>query len=126
MQYEFDPESVILTVAYEDRDREFAAAVLARILVLLEQRFRSLTMETVSLRKQHVEERLAAVSADRQEAQDRLVAFHRATGIVDIQEQSIQSGRLQAEYKRELFDQGGANCSHCGSFSPTATPRWCN
>ena len=103
LQYEFDPESAILTVAYEDRDREFAAAVLARILVLLEQRFRSLTMETVSLRKQHVEERLAAVSADRQEAQDRLVAFHRATVIVDIQEQSIESGRLQAEYKRELL-----------------------
>ena len=103
LQYEFEPESAILSVAYEDPDPEFAAAVLARILVLLEQRFRALTMETVSLRKQHVEERLAAVGADRQAAQDRLVAFHRANGIVDIQEQSIESGRLLAEYRRELL-----------------------
>ena len=103
MQYEFDPDSAILTIAYEDPDREFAAAALARILVLLEQRFRTLTMETVLLRKQHVEERLAAVGADRQAAQDRLVAFHRATGIVDIQEQSAESGLLVAEYKRQLL-----------------------
>ena len=103
LQHEFDPESAILTVTFEDHDAEFAAAVLARILVLLEQRFRALTMETVSLRKQHVEERLSAVSADRQAAQDRLVAFHRAKGIVDIQEQSTESGRLLAEYKRELL-----------------------
>ena len=103
MQYEFDPESGILIVAYEDPDREFAAAVLGRILMLLEQRFRTLTMETVLLRKQHLEERLAAVGADRQAAQDRLVAFHRAKGIVDIQEQSTQSGRLLAEYRRELL-----------------------
>ena len=103
LQYEFEPDSSILTVAYEDPDREFAAAVLARILVLLEQRFRALTMETVLLRKQHVEERLAAVGADRQATQDRLVAFHRAKGIVDLQEQSIESGRLLAEYKRELL-----------------------
>ena len=103
LQYEFEPESAILTIAYEAPDPEFAAAVLARILALLEQRFRALTMETVSLRKQHVEERLAAVGADRQAAQDRLVAFHRAKGIVDIQEQSTESGRLLAEYKRELL-----------------------
>ena len=101
--YEFNPESAILTIAYEDTDPEFGAAVLARILELLEQRFRSLTAETVLLQKQHVEERLAAVGADRQAAQDRLVAFHRARGIVDIAEQSAQSGRLLAEYKRELL-----------------------
>lgn len=103
LQYEFDPESTILTIAYEDPDPQFAAAVLSRILVLLEERFRGLTMETVLLRKQHVEERLASVGADRQAAQDRLVAFHRAKGIVDFREQSTQSGRLVAEYKRELL-----------------------
>ena len=103
LQYEFEPDSAILTITYEDPEPEFAAAVLARILELLEQRFRALTMETVSLRKQHVEERLAAVGADRQAAQDRLVAFHRATGIVDIQEQSTESGRLIAEYTRDLL-----------------------
>ena len=103
LQYEFEPDSAILTITYEDPEPEFAAAVLARILELLEQRFRALTMETVSLRKQHVEERLQAVGADRQAAQDRLVAFHRATGIVDIQEQSTESGRLIAEYTRDLL-----------------------
>lgn len=103
LYYEFDTESAILTIAYEDTDPEFSAAVLARILELLEQRFRALTMETVLLQKQHVEERLAGVGADRQAAQDRLVAFHRATGIVDLEEQSAQSALLLAEYKRELL-----------------------
>ncbi len=103
LYYEFDLESTILTIAYEDTDPEFGAAVLARILELLEQRFRALTMETVLLKKQHVEERLAAVGVDRQAAQDRLVAFRRATGIVDLEEQSSQSARLLAEYKRELL-----------------------
>ena len=103
LHHEFDPDSAILSIAYEDPDPEFAAAVLARILALLEERFRALTMETVSLRKQHVEERLASVGADRQAAQDRLVAFSRAKGIVDFQEQSTESGRLLAEYKRELL-----------------------
>ena len=105
LKYEFDLESAVLTISYEETEAEFAAAVLARVLVHLEQRFHALTMETVVLKKQHLEERLAVVGADRQAAQDRLVAFHRAYGIIDIQEQSLELAQLLADYKRELLSK---------------------
>ena len=105
LKYEFDLESAVLSVSYEETEPEFAAAVLARILEHLEQRFHMLTMETVVLKKQHLEERLAVVGADRQAAQDRLVAFHRAYGIIDIQEQSLELAQLLADYKRELLSK---------------------
>ena len=103
LKYEFDLESAVLSISYEETEAEFAAAVLARVLEHLEQRFHALTMETVVLKKQHLEERLAVVGADRQAAQDRLVAFHRAYGIIDIQEQSLELAQLLADYKRELL-----------------------
>ena len=105
LKYEFDLESAVLSISYEETEAEFAAAVLARVLEHLEQRFHALTMETVVLKKQHLEERLAVVGGDRQAAQDRLVAFHRAYGIIDIQEQSLELAQLLADYKRELLSK---------------------
>jgi tyrosine-protein kinase Etk/Wzc len=105
LKYEFDLESAVLSISYEETDAEFAARVLKRTLGLLEQRFHALTMETVVLKKQHLEERLAVVGTDRQAAQDRLVAFHRAYGIIDLQEQSRELAQLLADYKRELLSK---------------------
>ena len=105
LKYEFDLESAVLSISYEETDPEFAARVLKRTLGLLEQRFHALTMETVVLKKQHLEERLAVVGNDRQAAQDRLVAFHRAYGIIDLQEQSLELAQLLADYKRELLSK---------------------
>ena len=105
LKYEFDAASGVLSISYEETDAEFAAAVLALTLELLEQRFHALTMETVVLKKRHLEERLAVVEAERQAAQDRLVRFHRAYGIVDIREQSQGVARLVADYKRELLSK---------------------
>ncbi len=103
--YEYLPESQVLVIYYLDTDPEFATTVLARVLDLLEQRFHALTMETVRLKKRHLEERLEAVGRDRQEAQDRLVAFQRTYGILDLDAQSEQSATLLAAYKRELLSQ---------------------
>ena len=105
LQYDFDLESAVLSITYEETDAEFAAEVLERVVELLEQRFHDLTMETVVLKKQHLEERLAVVGADRQAAQDRLVAFHQAYGIIDLQEQSLELAQLLADYKRELLSK---------------------
>lgn len=105
LKYEFDAASGVLSISYEEPEAEFAAAVLARTLELLEQRFRALTMETVELRKRHLEERLAVVEAGRQAAQDRLVRFHRSYGFVDIQNQSQELTQLLAQYRRELLSK---------------------
>ena len=105
LRYDFDVDSAVLSITYEETDAEFAFAVLEHIVELLEQRFHDLTMETVVLKKQHLEERLAVVGADRQAAQDRLVAFHRAYGIIDLQEQSLELAQLLADYKRELLSK---------------------
>lgn len=105
LKYEFDAASGVLSISYEEWDAEFAAAVLTLVLELLEQRFRALTMETVMLRKQHLEERLAVVDAGRQAAQERLVEFHRQYGILDIQNQSLELAQLLAQYRRELLSK---------------------
>lgn len=105
LKYEFDATSGVMSISYEEFDAEFAAAVLAQVLQLLEQRFRALTMETVELRKQHLEERLAAVDAGRRAAQERLVEFHRTYGILDIQNQSLELAQLLAQYRRELLSK---------------------
>lgn len=105
LKYEFDVDSGVMSISYEEFDAEFAAAVLTQVLQLLEHRFRALTMETVELRKQHLEERLAVVDAGRRAAQERLVEFHRTYGILDIQNQSLELAQLLAQYRRELLSK---------------------
>ena len=112
LQYDYDVASSVLSIAYEDTDARFAAAVLAHTLELLEQRFHALSMETVLLKKQHLEERLAVAVADRQAAQERLVTFQRAYGggFVGIPEQpssrvQFPTVQLLSDYKQQLLSK---------------------
>ena len=105
LQYDFKAESAVLSIAYEEADAEFAAAVLARTLELLQQRFRALTMEAVLLKKQHLEEGLSVAGTDRQAAQERLVAFQQAHGLMLIPEQPLETVRLLAEFNKELLSK---------------------
>ena len=112
LRLEIEATSAVLTIAYEETDAKFSAAVLARILDLLEQRFRALTMETVLLKKQHLEERLAVAVADRQTGQELLVAFQQlyGEGVVSAREQPIDSAhlltaQLLADYQQDLLSK---------------------
>ena len=105
LEYEYFPESQVLVLFYLDTDPAFATAVLARVLDLLEQRFRALTMETLLLKKQHLEERLQAVGADRQLAQDALVAFQRTHNSWELGPISAESPSLITLYVQQQLSQ---------------------
>ena len=112
MHYDYDAKSSVLSIAYEDTDAGFAAAVLSRTLEFLEQGFHELSMETVLLKKQHLEERLAVAIAHREAAQESLVVFQRAhgNGFVEFGEQGAGAGQLPtlqllADYKQRLLSK---------------------
>ena len=103
LSFELDEESAVLSVFYEDKDPVFATIILNRVIEYLELRFRALTMETVLLKKQFLEDRLQAVRVDLDQAQDRLIEFQREYGIIDLSSQSNESVKIVAEYKREIL-----------------------
>ena len=105
LMYEYDASANILTIAYEDIDPEFAAAVLGRAVQILASRFRDLTMETILRKKAFLEERLDEVDEERQGAQDALVTFQRQYGIVDLVVQSELTIGLIEQYRRERLAQ---------------------
>ena len=105
LSFELNEESAVLSVFYEDKDPVFATIILTRVIEYLELRFRALTMETVLLKKQFLEDRLQAVRVDLDQAQDQLIEFQREYGIVDLTSQSNESVIMIAEYKREILSK---------------------
>ena len=105
LQYEYNANANILTIAYEDIDAEFATAVLTRTVDILSQRFQEFTMETILRRKIFLEDRLQEVDEERRTAQDALLEFQSEYGIVDIVSQSEQTVALIAQYRRERLTQ---------------------
>ena len=82
LTYEIDLDSAIITVSYEEPDAQFASAVLRRTIELLEERFRDLTMETIVLKKKHLEDRLLIATEERHKAQQELISFHTDNGLI--------------------------------------------
>lgn len=103
LKYEYNVDASILTMFYKAIDPEFATAVLAYTLELLEAEFRALTMENVRLKKRHLETRLDVVEGDRTTAQNRIVEFFEKYGFVDVEGQVYEVATLVAGYKRELL-----------------------
>ena len=103
MTSEFDPDSEVLTIAYQDTDPEFATAVLGRAVELLEERFRTLTTEKVNEKKSLLETRLEAVGAERLAAQQALIQFQRRYGVVYLNAQARESVDLVTGFKQQIY-----------------------
>jgi len=80
----FDSKTGILSIKYTDKDPILATQILNRLVELLEQRFKNLTMEKILNKKTFLEERLAQVDKELKEAQDTLIDFQTQYGIVDV------------------------------------------
>ncbi len=93
----------IFTVTYQDNDPVFAYQVLSRITGLLEARFKELTLERLTRKKAFVEERMAAVEGQVQEAQSRLSEFQARYGVLDITRQAEQQGTLIAGLRSDVL-----------------------
>ena len=93
--------SNILLLQYRDKDPELAYDILKKIIEILEERFRGLSLERVLAQKGFVQERMGIVEKDLLSAQKNIVAFHEKYGIIDVssfaKEQSQTIGKLKAD-----------------------------
>ena len=96
--------SNVLEISYEDIDAEFATLVLAKIVDLLEDQFKAISLEKVLEKKRFLEERLGSVQNDRNQAQAAILEFQRTYGIVDIGVQSRQTMAIVFGLKQRAYD----------------------
>ena len=100
LEHEFDSGSGILTISYKDTDREFATRVVNRVVQILEDKFRQLTMKGVVEQRQALSATLADEWEALGKAQQDLVDYSIKHGIVDISTQAAavaeQAGKLRA------------------------------
>ncbi|MDC7124586.1 MAG: hypothetical protein PQJ46_03410 [Spirochaetales bacterium] len=99
---DYDSETGLLTIGYEDINPVFATKVVNRALDLLEKRFRELTMDNVSSQRVFLEDQLAAQEQALSAVQDRLVEFMRKNGIVDIEAQTAAQVEEISQINSEL------------------------
>ncbi len=99
----FDLTTGILTVGFNNSDAEYATAVVNRMVTLLEQRFRNLTLDRVLRKKAFLEDQLTQVQSDLQNAENMLVAFQNRYKIVDIGTQTAEAAKRVADYQNQLY-----------------------
>lgn len=111
---EFDTATGILKITFENIDPVFATEILNRFLELLEERFKSLTMEKIGVKRAFLEDRLVQAEIDLKTAQNDIIGFQKKYGIIDItvqaqhilaQEASIRSSILQQELEVQNLRQ---------------------
>ncbi len=93
----FDSSTGILTIGFVHTDPVFATAVLNSALSKLEQRFESLTLSSVTVKKEILEQSIADYGKELRDAQQQLIDFQKTYGIISIE--------LQTEYQLEAVAQ---------------------
>lgn len=107
LETEFDGATGIMTIAYPHTDPVFATTIVNRVVELLENRFRELTMNQLSTRKEFLEEQIRRTETELDAATAELISYQRRFGITNLEaqaEQTIQQiGSLSAQvYEKEL------------------------
>jgi uncharacterized protein involved in exopolysaccharide biosynthesis len=95
--------SNILSLSYKNIDREFATRVVARVVEILGQRFKDLTMERVYQKKAFIEGRMAAVEQSLKDAQSDLETFQLDHGVIDIASQTTEQARLLSSLRSDVI-----------------------
>ncbi len=105
LETEYTADTGILTISYTDIDPELATELVNRQAEILESRFRQLTMERVSTKREFISNQLVEVERELRAAQDALVAFQKEYGIIDIETQAESQAEMIAEYQKSLFEK---------------------
>jgi capsule polysaccharide export protein KpsE/RkpR len=87
----FTANTGILTIGFEHTDKEFATEILNSALTKLEDRFKELTLSSVNMRKEILEQSIADYGDELHETQQTLIDFQKEYGIISIE--------VQTEYK---------------------------
>ena len=114
---ELHGDSSVLSIYYEEHNADFAAGVLTRVVQLLEERFRALTLEDVLLKKRNLTELVELARLERKKAQENLIAFQRTYGILEIADRPHETVQLLTDLNRELLSREVDLQSRYGSFS---------
>ena len=93
----------ILSISFKDVDPEFTFQVLDRIVGLLENRFRDLTIERVERKKAFIEARLQEVDGSLVKAQNDIAQFQSEYGILDLTSQMAYQGRMISDLQSEIL-----------------------
>ncbi|RKX86548.1 MAG: hypothetical protein DRP57_01270 [Spirochaetes bacterium] len=105
MDADYDAKSNILSISYKNIDPVFATKVVNRIVELLDNRFKDLTLEKVRQKKTFLEERLKTVGVDLKTAQDKLVAYQKKYGIIDLSVQAESHIKMIADLTTQVYNK---------------------
>ena len=82
----------LLEIRYEDTDRKFAQYMVGVVLEELEKRYTSFSMEKVRYKREFLEQRLATIEADLDEAMARVNEFKEENNIVGMETSQTAGG----------------------------------
>ncbi|HUX12375.1 MAG TPA: GNVR domain-containing protein [Spirochaetia bacterium] len=99
----FDLKTGIITVSYSDTDPAFATQIVNRMVQLLEERFKNLTLDRVLRKKAFLEDQLNQVQHDLSTAEEKLVSFQNRYKIVDIGTQTAEMAKRLGDYRNQLY-----------------------
>lgn len=94
--------SGVLTISYRDIDREFATRVVTRIIELLADEFRRLTMDQVTLKRKYLEDSVAVQMVKADQAARDYVNFQQTYGVLDVTAQVTELSRSMATVQSQL------------------------
>jgi capsular polysaccharide transport system permease protein len=101
---ESDEETGVLKIGYRDINAAFATRVVNRTVELLEEQFRSLTLDRVLRKKRYIEESIASVEAEYKKASSELTAFQTKYGFLDFSQVS-ESVRQIASLQSQIISK---------------------
>lgn len=105
LDIKFDPKSGILEVGYKEKDPVFAANVVNRLVELLEEQFKNLTLEKVIGKKEYLEQTIVAADKESTETSQALVAFQNKYGFLDLPSQVSVSVQQIAQLQGRVLTQ---------------------
>jgi len=95
--------SGIMILSYTSGDPVFAADVLKEIVLVLEERFRQLSLERLNRKKEFIESRLTVAEGNLDEVRNSLVNFQLSHGGIDLSSQAKEQARLIADMSSDLI-----------------------
>ena len=99
----FDEETGILSLSYEDIDPEFATEVVNYAVELLDKRFAVIGGNRNQIRKTQLEEKLADVSLEMKRLEEEIQAFQKRYGVISVESLATEQITTVAQVRSQLI-----------------------
>lgn len=98
----FDEKSGILTVGYKDTDPERATRIVNRMVDLLDEEFKRLTVDRATMKREYLQSSVASYEIEARRVSDALIAFQNRHGIVDLDTQASENTRAIVQLQSQI------------------------